>query len=313
MDVTRELVEDVAAELGINEPSLVEKDFHVVQALSLLTSYRSPNFELVFAGGTCLSKIFPSLQRMSEDVDLKVLLTEQGKELNPSALRRMLSGLKHDVQNIFEAAGFTISSKSARNANHFIGFELAYTAIFDVIDALRPNIKIELTLCDYECRREDRAIVSLIGQVMGESPEIVAFSCVDVIHTSAEKLVSLLRRTASDLRGISDWADDTLIRHLYDLHVINSETDLGADFVRLVHETVSGDAEQFGNKHKEFLVDAKGELKAALAALNSQPVYREQYAKFLGPLVYAQNKPDFDQALATLNELSVLVWGDDIS
>jgi hypothetical protein len=58
MEVTRELIEDVAAELGINEPSLVEKDFQVVQALSLLPDYHSPSFELVFAGGTCLSKIF---------------------------------------------------------------------------------------------------------------------------------------------------------------------------------------------------------------------------------------------------------------
>ena len=142
MAVTRELVEDVAAELGINEPSLVEKDFHVVQALSLLADYHSPNFELVFAGGTCLSKIYASLQRMSEDVDLKVLLTEQGQQLGRSALRRELSALKHDVRELFERAGFAISKESARNENHFIEFELAYTAIFDVIDALRPNIKI---------------------------------------------------------------------------------------------------------------------------------------------------------------------------
>ena len=77
LELTRELVEDVAAVLGINEPSLVEKDFHVVQALSLLAAHHSLNFELVFAGGTCLSKTLFSLQRMSEDVDLKVLLTQQ--------------------------------------------------------------------------------------------------------------------------------------------------------------------------------------------------------------------------------------------
>ena len=225
----------------------------------------------------------------------------------------MLSGLKNDVQNIFEAAGFTVSAKFARNANRFIAFELAYTAIFDVADALRPNIKIELTLCDYECLRQGRAITSLIGQVMGESPEIETFSCVDTVHTSAEKLVSLLRRTAAELRGISDWTDDTLIRHLYDLHIIDTESPLGADFVGLVHETVLADVEQFGIKHQELMIDARGELKAALVALNSQARYREQYGRFLGPLVYAQYKPDFDQGLATLNKLSALVWGFDVA
>lgn len=312
MEVTRELVEDVAAELGINEPSLVEKDFHVVQALSLLADHNSPYFELVFAGGTCLSKIFASLQRMSEDVDLKILLSDSGRQLSRSVLRKELSALKYEVRGLFDGGGFTISRESARNENHFIEFELAYTAIFDVIDALRPNIKIEMTLCDYKCRREEQAIASLIAQVIGDPPEIGAFACIDVVHTSAEKLVSLLRRIAASLRGINEWADEALIRHVYDLHIINSEAVLGSDFVRLVHQTVAGDAEQFGNKHKEFLDDAKGELSAALNALNSQGKYREQYAKFLGPLVYAQSKPDFDQGLATLNKLSVLVWGGNV-
>jgi predicted nucleotidyltransferase component of viral defense system len=65
MGVTRELVEDVAA-------------------------------ELVFAGGTCLSKILPSLRRMSEDVDLKVLPTEQGQQLKST----QHSGANHKIMKI---------------------------------------------------------------------------------------------------------------------------------------------------------------------------------------------------------------------
>ena len=155
-------------------------------------------------------------RELVEDVDLKVLLSEQGQQLSRSALRSELGSLKRRMRELFEEGGFTISGESALNENHFIQFELIYPAIFDVIDALRPNIKIELTLCEYECGREDKAITSLIGQVMGKPPEIAAFSCVDVIHTSAEKLVSLLRRTSASLRGIHEWADDALIRHLYD-------------------------------------------------------------------------------------------------
>lgn len=312
MEVTRDLVEDVAAELGINEPSLVEKDFHVVQALSLLADHHSPHFELVFAGGTCLSKIFASLQRMSEDVDLKVLLTEQGRQLSRSALRRELSALKHDLRDLFEGGEFTVSREVALNENHFIGFELIYPAIFDVIDALRPNIKIELTLCDYKCDREDKTITSLIAKVMNNAPEVGSFSCIDVIHTSAEKLVSLLRRTAASLRGINEWADDALIRHLYDLHIINTETPLGAEFVRLVHKTVIADGEQFANKHREFLDAPKGELRSALAALNNQNEYRKKYEQFLGPLVYSKNKPTFEKGLSTLNSLAEKVWGAEI-
>lgn len=312
MEVTRKLVEDVAAELGINEPSLVEKDFHVVHALSLLADFHSPNFELVFAGGTCLSKTFATLQRMSEDVDLKILLTKQGLKLNNSERRRELSMLKHNVQQLLESGEFTISSKVAHNQNQYIEFEIIYPAMFDVSDALRPNIKIELTVCNYDCGRENKAVTSLIAQVIGDMPEVEAFSCINVKYTAAEKLVSLLRRTAASLRGIDEWSDDALIRHLYDLHVINRETILTAGFIRLVHETVVSDGKQFANKYKEFFDNPEEELKKSLAALNNQSQYRQQYERFLGPLVYAQKKPTYAEVLITLNSLAEGVWGAKI-
>jgi predicted nucleotidyltransferase component of viral defense system len=307
MEITREVIEDVAADLGINDPSLVEKDFYVVQALSLLNNYESDYFELIFAGGTCLSKIFPSLQRMSEDVDIKVLLTDQGSELGRSALRSKLRSFKEDIKNIFENNGYVVEQIKARNENHLIELELKYVRIFDVIDALRPNIKLELTVCDYACSYDQREISSLINVVMKTTPEIDAFACIDVIHTAAEKFVSLLRRTAALLRGIDQWSDDALIRHLYDLHIINTETQLGSEFIELVNITIAGDGQQFANKHKEFLDTPYEEIESALHALNNDTKYRLHYEKFLGPLVYSQSKPTFDDGLNTLNHLASIV------
>ena len=80
----------------------------------------------------------------------------------------------------------------------------------------------------------------------------------------------------------------------------------------MVHQTVMGDGKQCGNKHREFLDDPKAELKSALAAINNNTEYRQQYGRFLGPLVYAKEKPDFHQGLSTLNALSVRVLGSDI-
>ena len=312
MGVTRELVEDVAAELGINEPSLVEKDFHVVRVLSLLAQYPSPYFELIFAGGTCLSKILPSLRRMSEDVDLKVLPTEQGQQLKGNALRKELSTFKQKMTELLARGGFEICHMEARNNNHFIAFELTYSRIFDVIEALRPNIKIELTFCDYACHHELKSISSLIAQVMDDAPELNTFPCIDVVQTAAEKLVSLLRRTAAGLRGIDEWADEKLIRHVYDLHFITAEIALGVDFIALVNKTVAADGEQFGNKHKEFLESPEQEISSALTALKNNSVYKQQYDELLEPLVYAQHKPTFEEGLATVDQLARRVWGPDV-
>jgi predicted nucleotidyltransferase component of viral defense system len=58
--------------LGIADFAL-EKDFIVFDVLRALSTLKHPNFDLVFCGGTCLSKAYGLLDRVSEDVDIKVV------------------------------------------------------------------------------------------------------------------------------------------------------------------------------------------------------------------------------------------------
>lgn len=160
---------------------------------------------MVFAGGSCLSKVLSSLQRMSEDVDIKVLLTEAGAGLSRNELRNKLREFKSKLCGIFEDGSFTVDNVSALNEHRHINYQLSYPHIFDVIDALRPTIKMEYTLCVSTCGRNNEQISSMVNQVAGETPEIDGFLCVDIQQTGAEKLVALLRRTAVGLRGINDW------------------------------------------------------------------------------------------------------------
>ena len=64
IDVINEL------DLGISEFAL-EKDYMVTDALVAITKINNLDFELVFCGGTCLSKAYGLLDRVSEDVDIK--------------------------------------------------------------------------------------------------------------------------------------------------------------------------------------------------------------------------------------------------
>ena len=58
-DIQRLQVLDVINEfgLGISEFAL-EKDYMVTDALASLANINNPDFELVFCGGTCLSKAY---------------------------------------------------------------------------------------------------------------------------------------------------------------------------------------------------------------------------------------------------------------
>lgn len=61
-------------------PSIIEKDFWVCCVLHRLFSHSETNRNIIFKGGTSLSKVFNAIERFSEDIDLilnwNVLSTE---------------------------------------------------------------------------------------------------------------------------------------------------------------------------------------------------------------------------------------------
>ena len=72
-----ELIEalDAEADLGGVTTALLEKDEHLTDALRAVFALDFECVELVFCGGTSLSKAHGLIERMSEDADLKVVLT----------------------------------------------------------------------------------------------------------------------------------------------------------------------------------------------------------------------------------------------
>ncbi len=65
----RDLFQESASRLGMN-PAIVEKDFWVCWILKLLFAEPALKNQMVFKGGTSLSKVFGFIDRFSEDIDL---------------------------------------------------------------------------------------------------------------------------------------------------------------------------------------------------------------------------------------------------
>jgi hypothetical protein len=65
----RDLFQESASQLGMN-PAIVEKDFWVCWILKLLFVEPALKNQMVFKGGTRLSKVFGLIDRFSEDIDL---------------------------------------------------------------------------------------------------------------------------------------------------------------------------------------------------------------------------------------------------
>lgn len=97
---------------------------------------------LVFCGGTCLSKAHRLIERMSEDVDFKLVVPEG---LSRTARSKRLSQFKKRVALVFQEAGFQVPPEQvvARDENSYVAMNLLYESRFPPVASLRSEIKVE--------------------------------------------------------------------------------------------------------------------------------------------------------------------------
>ena len=104
-----------------------------------------------------------------------------------------------------------------------------------------------------------------------------------------------------ELAGLSRDPDPALIRHVYDLHMMQGHVDL-AEVAALAREIAVADAAVFGNQYPAYADDIAGETGKALRALNSDPAYRAGYDRFVADMAYGE-RPAFAAAMRTVGDL----------
>lgn len=118
--------------------------------------------------------------------------------------------------------------------------------------------------------------------------------------TASEKFVSLLRRTAACNRDTTQADDQTLIRHVYDLHLIGLALTNFNSLNALVDKVIQIDVDQFSNRHKKFKEHPHQELRYGLDLLTTKLIYKDRYKKFIGPLLYHPSPATWEQAIQTV-------------
>lgn len=187
---------EVQAHFGLPSPALVEKDWHVVQALAAITGADTAPFRLVFGGDTALSRAHRLIRRMSEDLDFKIIADEEPKR---PALRR----LRETLTEALLAAGFRFDPANAahrlsRNESRYTLFRLPYPAQLHGAGALRPEIQIEVAVWPLRHPIVELPVTSFVAEAFGQPPEAPRLACVSLTQTAAEKFVALTRRIAAE-------------------------------------------------------------------------------------------------------------------
>lgn len=314
MDDFIKLFPDVADALGIESVAIVEKDYYIVELLRLLQPLAFDTHQLVFAGGTALSKAGISLNRMSEDVDIK-LVPVAGFSLQHSRNQRknIRKGIiKTIIETIVASGIFSMDEeypKVTRDENRYNEIPVRYPQKYAQAPCLRPFIKLELMETDLLEAAESRPISSLVMDLTKEGEVVRAFPCVTIASTQAEKLISMMRRTASSMRNVERAVDESLVRHIYDNFCIVKEK--GADVPVLKHfvqKCIEQDIERYGAQYPEFCESPVEELKMGLEELASNPVYEERYLQFVTPMVFGESRVSWEEAYTCFRQTALDVF-----
>jgi predicted nucleotidyltransferase component of viral defense system len=284
-------------QLGLCEldPSILEKDLLITEVLGLLADFDWGDVQPVFCGGTSLSKGHGVLERMSEDIDFKLVLPEGWSR---SLARRRLSGLRERLVDYLRQAGFDLPEEgvTALNENRYVCFALAYEPQFPLAAALRAELRLDLTVHAPLLEPVRVEVQSLLAAFMPLDEQVIAHQAVAMPETLVEKVVSFLRRTAGWPQQLERNPDDEqLVRHLYDVHQLQTVLPSGAQALPqlqpLFNQTVAGDREKFGRQEPEFGLDPSGWLQKALEQLQTSGELEELYERFVGELVWGPPVP----------------------
>ncbi|MEN9543359.1 MAG: hypothetical protein RLZZ598_192, partial [Pseudomonadota bacterium] len=172
-DAQKQALEDLAAQgllRGLPVQS-AEKDIHITELLKGLSELQvhhdlfsdldtrkgehtrhDAGIRLAFAGGTCLSKAHGLINRMSEDIDIKVLLAPTEKPLKKGQGNRARLKALHDlIPKLFEEHGFPLlkypdgtDNPRIRDAHRYYVVGAGYQTVYGELPSLRPELKLEL-------------------------------------------------------------------------------------------------------------------------------------------------------------------------
>lgn len=312
MDDLKTLFSEVADALGIESAAIVEKDHYIVELLSLLKPLSFDTHQLVFAGGTALAKSGVALNRMSEDVDIKLVPTAAFLAL--SRTRRKLAR-KAVIQAITDA--ITVSNtfsfdhnnpKVTRDEARYNDIPVRYPQGLTQAPCLRPFIKLEMVESDLLEPPTLQDIHSLITMLTKKPAVVQAFPCVTIASTQAEKLVAMLRRTAAVSRDVERVDDTSLVRHIYDTWcIINTGSVNMLQLTAFVERVINLDIQRYGNQYPQFCNSAVTELKMGLDELENNPIHQRRYEQFVTPMVFGKQSVSWEEAYGCFRQTALSI------
>ncbi|WP_017306126.1 nucleotidyl transferase AbiEii/AbiGii toxin family protein [Spirulina subsalsa] len=240
---------------------IVEKDYYITEALRIIANH-SPD-QVIFKGGTSLSKGWDLIQRFSEDIDLFLDKSKFKPELSKNKTNNYLKSLKTIVEDD-EAFTWkrTVNSEKCKHRSD----EFEYQSCIDEgLNSLSNTILLEIGTRSGNFPIEKRAICSYIVRFLQETEmtlnaEDESSFDINALHfkrTFVEKLF-IVHNKITAVGDRLENLNDRDVRHFYDLYQLSKEPDVinllkSNDYAKIREDCARISQENFAQTTAELL------------------------------------------------------------
>lgn len=315
----KSVYESVAIKVGL-PAQVIEKDFWVTAILQTVFTLPVAK-QLVFKGGTSLSKGWKLIERFSEDIDIAVdpiilgvpegdLTKKQIKKLRKTSslfvLEQLTPMICEEVQREGLHSFITVDAQPNGEGDNTYPeprqIYLHYKSVFDkALTYLRPDVVLEVSARSLIEPTEPIQIKSILGEHLPVLPLTDS-----VIHTAIpaktflEKVFLLHELFSVPGHGM---IAEHKSRHLYDLYVMmNKDFAKKAVIDDILWESIRHHREIYTSVRD---IDYTPDVRKRLTLIPREDIldtWRADYDAMKESMIYG-NKPSFDELLEGMSEL----------
>ena len=288
-EIFEQVVLRVANDKGI-APEIIEKDYYVTLFLKRIRELQ-PN--IIFKGGTSLSKCFKIINRFSEDIDLNI-----ETESKPTEGQR--KKLKANIVSVIDEFGFTLANpdnvRSRRDYNKYV---IDYPSVFTA-DYLKEYLLVETAVYikAYPCK--EMKATSLIYDYLKENgyDNLIAEYGLEPFNINVQ---SAERTLVDKLYALGDYYLSEAVqehsRHIYDIYKLLEIVEINEDLRKLAKDDFE---ERKGHQNCHSAKD-EIDMNALLQEIIDKEVYKKDYQDITEKILF--DKVEYSTAVKALQNV----------
>ena len=314
-DTKRNIYVETGKKVGL-PVTAVEKDWWVVNTLAIVFSMKCAS-ELVFKGGTSLSKAWNLIERFSEDIDLALNREYLGfkGELSKGDIRRlrrtsfeyMTTTFIEELKNKFSDAGFSdVNIKYRKVKNHDqdpVIIEIYYPKLTGTETYLKPGVLLEVGSRSLKEPYTAKTFKTFTAEYFADrkfADKPITVPTVNPERTFLEKIFLLheeFQRPKEKMRV------ERLSRHLYDIeklmHTNFAETALNNS---VLYNTIVAHRSKFARVSGVDYTKQKPDNIKFIPPDNVLHLWEDDYKEMQENMIYGKTL-SFDNLIKNLTEL----------